>query len=181
MSKKKKKHPKAWTPFERASLNLPTANQLDAYGDMIQKVLKDDEVWLNSHYQVNVRKIKAPEGWPCDMIHLSIKRLNKDAVHDWRHFQWIKNELVGEENEAIEIYPSESRLIDTSNQYHLWVFSDPNVKIPLGFTTRTIWEGNSLGSRQRNFPPEKRPIDCVTLTDANAKEIIRQMQENTNT
>jgi len=29
--------------------------------------------------------------------------------------------IVGEEHEAFEVYPAESRLVDTANQYHLWV------------------------------------------------------------
>jgi len=53
------------------------------------------------------------------MLHLSIKRLDKHPVRDWRHFQRIKNELIGEENEAVELYPAQSRLVDTTNQYHL--------------------------------------------------------------
>jgi len=102
-----------WTAFQPAVLK-PDQLAVTPGADLI----RDDEIWLNSHYQVNVRRISKPAGWPCDMVHLSIKRIDKHPVHDWRHFQWIKNELVGEENEAIEIFPAESRMVDTSNQYH---------------------------------------------------------------
>jgi len=160
--KSKKIHRKAWTPFERA-----TINPRSGLGQLGIDVIKDafDEIWINSYYQVCLKRILAPTGWPCDMIHLSIKRLDKHPLHDWRHFQWIKNELIGEENEAIEIYPAESRLVDTSNQYHLWVFSDPEMKIPLGFGERSVWEGDNCGAKQRDWPPEKRPSDCITPSE----------------
>ena len=147
-----------WTPFEPAVLREDQMAKVPG-SDEIRK----DKVFLNSHYQVNVRLIRQPEGWPCDMVHLSIKRIDKHPVHDWRHFQWIKNELVGEEHEAIEIYPAESRMVDTSNQYHLWVFAEPGVRLPIGFNEgRLVWEGNQNGSKQRNWPDEKRPADCKT-------------------
>lgn len=68
-----------------------------------------------------------------EIIHLSIKRLDKAAVHSWRDLQWIKNQLVGPEHDAIEIYPAEDKLVDMANQYHLWVFADPEYRIPIGF------------------------------------------------
>jgi hypothetical protein len=37
-------------------------------------------------------------------------------VHDWRDLQRIKNQLVGPECEAVELYPAESRKVDTANQ-----------------------------------------------------------------
>ena len=53
-------------------------------------------------------------------MHHIYKKKDKKAIHDWRHFQQIKNELVGSEVEALEIYPAESRLHDAVNQYHLF-------------------------------------------------------------
>jgi len=45
--------------------------------------------------------------------------------------------LVSETREAIELYPSESRLMDTANQYHLFVFPE-NYLIPFGWRTRNV-------------------------------------------
>jgi hypothetical protein len=59
------------------------------------------------------------------MAHLSIKRFDREAIRDWRHFQQIKNDICGPETEAVELYPAESRLADNANQYHLWVFLKP--------------------------------------------------------
>jgi len=85
------------------------------------------EIWVNDIYQVNILR-----GEDCDQYvhneslkgkcdYISIKTHNKEAIRDWRHFQQIKNELCGEDREAIEIFPNEDRLVDTANQYHLWV------------------------------------------------------------
>ena len=74
--------------------------------------LNSDTVFLNNLYQVNIHDDGSP------MLHVSIKRRDKEACHDWRHFQQIKNELIGPTHEAVEIYPSEERLVDGANQYH---------------------------------------------------------------
>ncbi len=85
-------------------------------------------------------------------IHLSIKRNDKEPIHDWRDLQEIKNQLVGEENEAFELYPAESRLVDMANQYHLWVFKDKELKMPIGFNTRGVGskeDAEKIGAKQR--------------------------------
>lgn len=112
------------------------------------------KVWVNNLYQVMQRdNIDVPvEAWPKPMTWLSIKRRDKEAVRDWRHFQRIKNELCGSEREAIELYPAESRLMDTANQYHLWVFP-PDVTVPLGHLGEriigTAAEAEAMGGKQR--------------------------------
>jgi hypothetical protein len=110
----------------------------------IVATMESDEIWINSLYQVNVTH-PSP-----DLTHLSIKRRDKEPVHDWRHLQWIKNLLVGPENEAVEIYPAESRIVDQANQYHLWVFTDPKYRIPFGFNEgRQIDYSEPMQSKQR--------------------------------
>lgn len=135
--------PPPWTPFERATI---TDEQRAAYTQL--GLDGDDEIWLNSRYQVNVRYL------PESMTHLSIKRIDKQPHLDWRDLQRIKNELCGPEREAVEIFPKESRLVDSSNQRHAWVY-------PAGFTlpfglgdARFVlpdMEGNAL---QRPFEQE---------------------------
>lgn len=67
------------------------------------------------------------------VVHLSIKRIDREPIHDWREMQKIKNELVGEEIEMWECYPKESQLVDTANQYHMWGFLTSDKVIPFGF------------------------------------------------
>jgi len=38
-------------------------------------------------------------------VHLHIHRNDWGPCKDWREFQLIKNQLVGEENEAVELFP----------------------------------------------------------------------------
>jgi hypothetical protein len=88
---------------------------------------------------------------------LSIKRHDRRPIHDWRHLQRIKNALVGEQHEAVELYPAESRLVDTANQYHLWVLADPNKRFPMGWDQRLVEGPESaarVGAAQRPFDEE---------------------------
>lgn len=108
-----------------------------------QAVLEDEthhaEVWINDQYQVSMRRFhnERSEGGP-DLVHLSIKRLDKEPCRDWRDFQAIKNQLVGPECEGMELYPAESRIVDTANQYHIWVIDDPTFRYPWGFNKRVV-------------------------------------------
>lgn len=44
----------------------------------------------------------------------------------WTELQRTKNEVVGEEVLAIQVYPKKSNLIDQANMYHLWAMPDFN-------------------------------------------------------
>ena len=101
------------------------------------------ECWVNDIYEVWVYRKKNADSlvhnplYKGKCTYISIKRKDKKAVHDWRHFQQIKNELVGDEVEAIELYPKESRLHDTVNQYHLFC-------LPLGTTFKFGWQERNV-------------------------------------
>ena len=117
--------------------------------ELIYNETKKDLVYINDEYQVNVKNAK-------NYIHLSIKRIDKEPVHDWRDLQQIKNMLVGEETEAVELYPAESRLVDTANQYHLWVLVDDEgnkINMPFGYNQRLVQDEHDEISnvKQRKF------------------------------
>ena len=105
-----------WTPFQRVSGQVVDPDGVVGY------------LCENSHYQVIVREVPQTPLGP--MMHLTIRNLDGSTRRDWREFQRIKNELVGPEAEAVELYPAESRLVDTVNHYHLWVF--PEYRFPFG-------------------------------------------------
>jgi len=147
--------------IERAKVVVKTSKNPISFDDalkavtlMDEEIIKNDKVYLdeNKEYQVNVRIAEQPEGstFP-EVIWLSIKRTDKEPIRDWRIMQDIKNALVGEENEGFEIYPAESRKVDTANQYHMWVFSNPEIRLPVGFFERAINEESVGGSKQRKF------------------------------
>jgi hypothetical protein len=94
-------------------------------------------IYRNDRYQVIVEDL-GPKGASTPIKYLSIKRRDQQPIHDWRDLQAIKNELVGPECEGVELYPAESRLVDTSNQYHLFVVDQPGWRWPFGFNERLV-------------------------------------------
>jgi hypothetical protein len=156
-----------WDPLQRATLKPHQDADMQACLDA--DVPK--EVWMNRLYQVvvyPVPKVPGFEDWP-EMVHLCIKRRDKSPARDWRHFQRIKNELVGPECEGVELYPAESRMVDTANQYHMFVLKGAANRFPFGFNERVVSEGNVIGSKQRPFERGFRPDDCVTETEESFK------------
>lgn len=134
-----------WTPFRE----VPPPAEVDGASGV--------KFFVNSRYQVNLTRfdIEAPFG---RCIHLSIKTLDRAPYHDWRDFQRIKNELIGPEYEAVELYPAESRLVDTSNQYHLWCFT--GFKFPFGYRNREVSDAQEfMGFKYKQRPFENPPVD----------------------
>jgi hypothetical protein len=114
---------------------------------------KNDVIYLSEHYQVAIDK-HVEHGFPGQMIwHLSIKRIDKEPIMDWRDLQTIKNQLAGPEIEAIQVFPAESRLVDTSNQYHLWAFMKTGgkraVRLPIGWNVRMVTDKPGGNAKQR--------------------------------
>ena len=111
--------------------------------EAIEKVLDEaanDEIFLSEcgTYQVHVGR-NCPNGFGGEpMTRLSIKRVDREPLQDWRVLQEIKNAIMGDECEAIELFPAESRLVDTANQRWLWCFNNPKVRVPIGFTERAV-------------------------------------------
>ena len=84
------------------------------------------------------------------MFELTIRRKDREPMHDWRHVQLIKNQIVGDENEMVELYPAESRLRDSANQFWFYGFNNDKVRFPFGMFGRVVNDGNDFGkSKQR--------------------------------
>lgn len=117
--------------------------------------MRRQTIYMNDRYQVNVEVLGAPFGeGTSDILWLSIKRRDRQPIHDWRDLQQIKNMIVGEQHEGFEVYPAEARKVDTANQYHLWVFCDSKVRLPVGFLERDVSgveEAAVVGATQRAF------------------------------
>lgn len=114
------------------------------------------EFWRSTEY--TVRRMELEDG----SVWLSLSRYGRrGTVRSWRHLQTIKNTIVGPEREAVEIFPAESRLVDTTDQYHLWCLPEGR-KVPYGYAERDV-QGPAMarlvGSTQTPFeegvvPPE---------------------------
>ena len=125
--------------LENKETELPLEEFIAFYISENAQLPKTDELYGNNIYMVIVDRNTdlAYEDMAGKITHLSIKRKDKRPCNDWRDFQEIKNFVCGPKREAIQIYPSEDRVVDTSNQYHLWVLPE-GAKFTLGWNTRTV-------------------------------------------
>ena len=115
---------------------IPGQHEKLKWIDETVKELNPERLYQNDTYWVGFYR-RPP------YIHLDIHRLDGGTCKEWRDFQQIKNELVGPEFEALELFPAESRLVDTANQYHLWVLADPTSRFSVGW-----WGRHVLGKQE---------------------------------
>lgn len=135
--------------MQHAAKLRPEMSQEELAAAFDAAISESSEIWVNRLYQVHVvRWPAAPPIMPA-IVQLSIRRMDRQAARDWRHFQQIKNELVGPECEAIELYPAESRLVDTATQFHLWCVPDPLFRFPIGYHAGRVVSGEHGGAVQR--------------------------------
>jgi len=151
----------AWEPLGNASLNNETEAAMKAADPGYVGTFR------SNLYQVTMREHPFAPGSDQMATWLIIRRCDSEAIHDWRHFQRIKNELCGPEREGFEMYPAESRLVDTSNQYHLFVMPE-GIGIPFGYAERDISDETRLlpGNRNKQRPFEERPADLNARAEA---------------
>jgi hypothetical protein len=110
---------------------VPSPAEKLAWADRTAQLMIPDRAFRNDTYEVLMNL-----GRP--FIHLDIRRHDGGAATNWRDLQQIKNELIGTEHEAVELFPAEGRLVDAGNQYHLWVYADPVTRFPLGWWQRCV-------------------------------------------
>lgn len=149
----------------------PLREAVAADPDRVPEFIREtaEAIWKNDLYTV-VRSEWVYPGQADDpeaptLVHLSIRRNDRLPVTDWRHKQKIKNELAGEDCEAVELYPAEDRLVDTSNQFHLWCFP-PGFRVPVGYEDgRVTFSKPAIdGAKQRPFVDgEVETVDEETL------------------
>lgn len=154
-----------WRPLKRSTTFKPPTEEMiqgwmkylgtDDRAEAIAKAETErdaNETWINDLYQVQVRRYEE-DGYAW----INIRRIDgAPCIRDWRHFQQIKNEICGEECEGVELYPAESRLVDTSNKYHIFVCLDPTFRFPFGYRTRDVQFGDEKVGGMRQRPPSLR-------------------------
>jgi hypothetical protein len=135
MSRRRSGNParRGWHPMERGTVNPALVAELAKNGMSADGL----EAWGNHLYQCVVRNHADRT------MHLSIKRHDRAAVRDWRHLQAIKNDIAGPEREGCELFPAESRLTDSANEYHIWVLPEGE-RLPFG------WEGRFIMTAEEN-------------------------------
>lgn len=151
-----------WEPFHAAT--VPPSYVLEP----------GETVWKNNLYTVYYNRrpaVNEDTGEAGIVLHLSIKRNDREVIHDWRHLQRIKNAIVGPEQEICELYPAESRLVDTANQYHMWGVE--GVPMPFGFQERRVAEAGAGQAKQRPFPADAKPSDRADISQEEYDQGLR--------
>lgn len=130
--------PATAVPLSKEKRDALIRSMQQTTGSSLEEIEKEIELSLETKiFKNDIYTVHVNDDHP-DIIWLSIKRNDQAPIKDWRDFQEIKNQIVGYENEAVELYPAESRLVDTANQYHLWVIKDPTFRFPFGFNERWV-------------------------------------------
>ena len=173
------------TKFERYDTQEIFQSRLDDFQKAYYKANPHESVWVNDKYIVH-KRMDEPSHTDANILftHLSIRTNDNSTIRDWRDMQYIKNELVGEENEGFEIFPKESRLVDTANQFHLWVFQDIENQLPIGWTSRIVTDlmnhpqhkhklKQGKKSNQRSFDSDRKPVDNY----ANFKTMVEEINK----
>ena len=123
-------------------------------GDEFLDKITTDYLWENNRYSVCPR-IRFNPQFEVPVLSLSFKDYYRTTHRDWRDFQNIKNELAGMESRAFEVYPEDSHLMDTANQFWLWCFPvghSPKIGLfepRIAFDTLQVKQSN-----QRPFRPQ---------------------------
>jgi hypothetical protein len=143
VSRKKRPAGQPWQPMAPATLIRHELPEHLRHFDIDEP----RSIWMNDRYVAQV--IDHPDG----ITEISIRRTDREWPRDWRHFQRIKNELVGPEREACELFPRESRLVDGANQFHLFVLPK-GMDFPFGYWHRGVANGDEpilkgIGGKQR--------------------------------
>lgn len=152
----------AWNPNESAAWEpLQRQGWSEAEREFHQQSYGITAMWLNTYYMVTVRDRGIHEGYG-NVVSLTILQHNGDIRRDWREWQQIKNQIVGSEWTAIEVYPPESQLVDNGNTFHLWCFRTP---LPFGLNHgagRQIAFHTTPASRpNRPYAEGEEPPDAV--------------------
>jgi hypothetical protein len=95
---------------------------------------QQNDYFQNSRYVVS-RKVVSATAHCEALIHLLIRHLDWEPAgpERYRDFMCIRDELVGFEHDAVELYPPRSVEIDGANVYHLWVSASKHFHFPFGF------------------------------------------------
>jgi hypothetical protein len=74
--------------------------------------------FVNNLYSVQVSELLTEAG---SVVHLWIRRHDESTTRSWSELQRIKDELVGRDRTAVEVFPPADEVVDQANMFHLWV------------------------------------------------------------
>lgn len=85
------------------------------------RMRRPDRAWKNNHYVVQLYRCeRSILGRHMDKV--MIRRNDAEPIREWHALQNIKDQIVGEEKMAIQVFPPKSDLVDVANMY--WLFTE---------------------------------------------------------
>lgn len=111
----------AWSDWEEIDLEF-AAKKVGFVPKGVTKFVK------NNKYSIQFYHHQTDWGF---VTRLVVRRHDEKPGISWADKQRIKNELVGCDRTAIEVFPPESELVDNAHLYHLWVLPE-GFKLPFG-------------------------------------------------
>lgn len=142
-------HPTERKPIPPERMEAWRAAVIERGGDLdaLTAKVESKDFWANDRYVCHVDR-REDDG---SVMVLSFHRRDRKPIRDWRDMQQIKNDIAGLEIEGVELFPADSRLMDTANEYWLWCLR-PGERWPFGFVNREVSDEShaaSLGAKQR--------------------------------
>jgi hypothetical protein len=101
-----------WGPWER--IDTPHGGESTGWVRDIRYVFR------NSLYVVLCRPVRTEIG---EVVHCAI-RTASNIEPPWRDKQRIKNECFGWRRIAVEVMPSQDRVVDGADMYHMWIYPE---------------------------------------------------------
>jgi hypothetical protein len=186
-----------WLPFAEVPLDKVLAAYPEERREIVRASMGDSKMYVNNKYQVTVKRIMDPDD-PAQKkiraLQMTINSIDLEPVHDWREIQRIKNAVAGEECEAVQLFPAESRLVDANNSTYLFcappcqdengeVITDSETglwvwtRFPIGFQYRMVSETPAPGCKQRPWPKNYRPTNLTAITNKDVENMFREAKE----
>lgn len=75
------------------------------------------QAWRNDFYVVQVYRVATELG---EVLHLCITGID-GGEPPWRDMQRIKDEIIGTDAEAVQVYPKKRDIMDQADIYHLFI------------------------------------------------------------
>lgn len=104
-----------WNPFKDVTQESLERHKLFEP----QSTYRPHQVFTNNRYIVQCFRGHSVLGMPA--IKTMIRRSDAKPIYSWGDLQRIKNEIWGEEVQALQMFPRQSELIDDANLYWMWV------------------------------------------------------------
>jgi hypothetical protein len=120
-----------WKPLKAiVPGNLIAINALQKAGMPFE--VSKTEYFSNDRWKVllNVGTGVAPA------LHISIMAQDLNSEPTWAECQAIKNQLLGNDQEMVQLYPAEKRLVNAAPIYHLWGIK--GMPVPLGMGLENV-------------------------------------------